>query len=43
MVVRLVNTGMERMWKEAVMIQFEALFRDAPGETEENHENSWSG
>jgi hypothetical protein len=40
-----VNDESERVWKEAVVGQFEVLFRHLPGGTEENHknlsQNSW--
>jgi hypothetical protein len=38
-----VNNELERMWKEAVMVYFEALSRHLPGGTEENHENDQWG
>jgi hypothetical protein len=39
----LVNTGLERMWKMLIMVQFEELFWNMPTETEENHESTSLG
>jgi hypothetical protein len=35
----IVGNELERMWKEAVVVQFRALSRHFHEETEENHEN----
>jgi hypothetical protein len=32
------NSELERMWKEAVVAQFETILWRLPGETEENHD-----
>jgi hypothetical protein len=34
----LVNTELERMWKEIVTARFKVLFQHVPGEIEEHHE-----
>jgi hypothetical protein len=38
-----VSNELERMWKEAVLAEFKAIFRYLPGGTEENHEKPQSG
>jgi hypothetical protein len=39
MVRRTATTKLEGMWKEAVMTDLKALFRNFPWKTEENHVN----
>jgi hypothetical protein len=34
----LANNELEGMWKELVVVQFEVLSRNSPGEAEENYE-----
>jgi hypothetical protein len=38
-----VKDEFERMWKEAVVVSFKALYRYLPGGTEEDHETPHSG
>jgi hypothetical protein len=37
MVLSLVNTALERMWKKVAVLEFQILCRNLPGGTEENH------
>jgi hypothetical protein len=37
------NNELERIWKEAVVVQIEVLSRHLPGRTEKNHEKLQSG
>jgi hypothetical protein len=34
---------LERIWKEALVAEFDSLFRNFPGRTKENHENPQFG
>jgi hypothetical protein len=36
----LVNNELERTWKEAIVVQFEAISRNFPVATEEDHNQS---
>jgi hypothetical protein len=35
------NDGQERIWKEAIVMYFKALYKNLSGETEENHDVHW--
>jgi hypothetical protein len=37
------NSGLERIWKEAVVALFQVLSRHLPGWTEENHKKPQTG
>jgi hypothetical protein len=38
-----VNYELERIWKEAVELNFKVLYKHSPGETKEDHKTLQSG
>jgi hypothetical protein len=40
MIGLLVDNGLEKMWKEAVVVYFKALYRNFTEATEKNHKKS---